>query len=145
MHQPDEFEIGYRSVKGLQDNEWFVSATLKLNKGDSKSLLAENRQLLEKRGASQPTQLPNAGSVFKNPDNDHAARLIESCGLKGLCIGKACVSDKHANFIINNGGATATEIEQLMSLIATQVKDEHGVELQREVRVIGNPVSGGAS
>jgi len=144
QRQPDEFEIGYRSVKGLQQDEWFVAAILKLEKGNTGTLLAENRQLLEKRSASQPTQLPNAGSVFKNPEGDHAARLIESCGLKGHCIGKACVSDKHANFIINSGGASAAELEALMEHIAARVKDEHGVELQREVRVLGKPVAGGA-
>ncbi|MCW8983178.1 MAG: UDP-N-acetylmuramate dehydrogenase [Gammaproteobacteria bacterium] len=141
-----EYEVGYRSVKWPQDaqDEWFVAATLKLEKGEPEALLAENRSLLEKRGASQPTQLPNAGSVFRNPENNFAARLIESCDLKGHCIGKACVSEKHANFIINSGGATATEIEQLMEYVAAQVEQTHGVKLEREVRVIGQPVSGDA-
>jgi UDP-N-acetylmuramate dehydrogenase len=141
-----EYAVGYRSVKAPQggDGEWFVAATLKFAHGDAAALLAENRQLLERRSATQPTQLPNAGSVFKNPENDYAARLIEQCGLKGHCIGKACVSDKHANFIINSGGATATEIEQLMELVASQVKSAHGVTLVREVKVIGNQPAGGA-
>lgn len=142
---PDEFEIGYRSVKGphLEKGEWFVSAVLKLSEGNAEKLLNENRELLSKRSASQPTQLPNAGSVFRNPDGDHAARLIESCGLKGECIGQACVSDKHANFIVNNGGASATDIEQLMVLVAEKVMAQCGVELQREVKVIGQPLTGG--
>lgn len=146
QRNPDEYEVGYRSVKGpgSEQGEWFVATTLKLERGDAEELLGENRQLLEKRAASQPTQLPNAGSVFRNPQGDHAARLIERCGLKGYCIGKACVSDKHANFIVNSGGATATEIEQLMVHVAEQVKAQFGVALEREVRVIGNPVSGGA-
>jgi len=143
---PDEYEVGYRSVNGPRSgqDEWFVATTLKLERGNSQELLGENRQLLEKRAASQPTQLPNAGSVFRNPPGDHAARLIERCGLKGHCIGKACVSDKHANFIVNRGGATASEIEQLMEHVAQQVKAKFGIALEREVRVIGNPVSGGA-
>ena len=140
----DEYEVGYRSVKGPEtgQDEWFVTATLKLEKGDPAALLAENRELLNRRGASQPTQLPNAGSVFRNPPGDYAARLIEGCGLKGFCIGKACVSDKHANFIVNSGGATATEIEQLMNHAARQVEAQFGIALQREVRVIGRAVSG---
>lgn len=144
QRSPDEYEVGYRSVKGPQggQDEWFVAATLKLKRGDSETLLGENRQLLERRAASQPTQLPNAGSVFRNPAGDHAARLIELCGLKGHCFGRACVSDKHANFIVNSGGATASEIEQLMVDVARQVQAQFGIALEREVRVIGHPVSG---
>lgn len=132
----DEFTVGYRSVKG-QENEWFIAAHFKLVKGAGSDARAEIKRLLAKRGASQPMQTANAGSVFKNPENDHAARLIDGLGLKGTCEGKACVSDVHANFIINTGGATAAEIERLIETIQSKVAREHGVELEREVRIVG--------
>ena len=132
----DEFEVAYRHVSGPQ-GEWFVAARLKLEKGDSQGLLDANKQLLEKRGASQPTQQPNAGSVFRNPEGDFAARLIESAGLKGNIIGKAQVSEKHANFIVNLGGATAADIENLIDKVKSEVKQKHGIELQREVHIVG--------
>ncbi len=145
QRKPDEYEIGYRSVKGhhLGKSEWFISTILKLQNGDSEKLLEENRQLLERRSASQPTRLPSAGSVFRNPQGDHAARLIESCGLKGECIGQACISEKHANFIVNRGGASAADIEQLMGRVAEQVMAQCGVELEHEVKIIGKPLKGG--
>ena len=87
--------------------------------------------------ASQPIGTPNAGSVFRNPPGDHAARLIEACGLKGTTIGGAMVSPKHANFIVNAGGATAADIEALIARVRQTVKEQHGVELVTEVRVIG--------
>ena len=97
-HAPENFEIAYRHVVGPQD-EWFVSCVLKLSAGNAKQSQQQIKDLLRKRGASQPTQQANAGSVFRNPQGDYAARLIESCGLKGTCIGGACVADKHANLI----------------------------------------------
>lgn len=136
MRTPAEFEVAYRHVSG-PDGEWFVAATLKLAKGDAQGLLEANKKLLEKRGASQPTQQPNAGSVFRNPAGDYAARLIESAGLKGRCIGKACVSDKHANFIVNQGGATAADIEALIEQVRGEVRQKYGIELQREVHIVG--------
>lgn len=132
----DEYDIGYRHVSGPA-NEWFVAAHFKLQPGELDDSKAEIKSLLARRGESQPTQLPNAGSVFKNPEGDHSARLIEACGLKGKCIGKACVSDKHANFIINIGEARAADVEALISYIQKTVKDSQGVELQPEVRIIG--------
>jgi UDP-N-acetylmuramate dehydrogenase len=136
LRNPDEFEVAYRHVSG-PEGEWFIAATLKLSSGDAQGLLEANKQLLEQRGISQPTQQPNAGSVFRNPEGDYAARLIESAGLKGCCVGKACVSEKHANFIVNLGGATAAEIESLIEQVRNEVKQRHGVELQREVHIIG--------
>jgi UDP-N-acetylmuramate dehydrogenase len=134
---PSEYEIGYRHVTGTAD-EWFVSCVLHLSQDDSQQGLDKIKQLLSKRGASQPTQQPNAGSVFRNPEGDYAARLIEGCGLKGLCIGGACISDKHANFIINTGTATAGDIECLINKVQTVVHEETGVVLQTEVKVVGN-------
>ncbi len=136
----DDFEIGYRKVTG-HEGEWFVSANLQLTPGDSNSLLKRNRDLLEQRGSHQPTQLPNAGSVFKNPPADYAARLIEAAGLKGTTIGNATVSEKHANFIVNNGDATAKDIELLIQKVQQTVQFQFGVTLVPEVKIIGE--SGG--
>ncbi|MDH5784692.1 MAG: UDP-N-acetylmuramate dehydrogenase [Chromatiales bacterium] len=135
-HSAAEFDFGYRHVSG-PSGEWFVSVTLRLQKGDAQGLLEANKKLLEKRGATQPTQQPNAGSVFRNPEGDYAARLIESAGLKGLRIGNAEVSHKHANFIVNIGGASASDIEALIEKVRFEVKRQHGIELQREVHIVG--------
>jgi UDP-N-acetylmuramate dehydrogenase len=133
---PDEFEVAYRSVKGAE-GEWFVAAELALQPGDSEQSLAKIKGFLNKRGDTQPIQQPNAGSVFKNPEGDYSARLIEASGLKGYCIGGACVSEKHANFIVNTGTATAADIEQLIEHVARTVEQQQGVTLQREVRIVG--------
>jgi UDP-N-acetylmuramate dehydrogenase len=133
---PEDFRIAYRSVQGPAD-EWFVSAELQLQPGDAQASQAGIRELLARRSASQPTQQPSCGSVFRNPPGDHAARLIESAGLKGRRIGGACVSEKHANFIINTGTATATDLESLIVLVQDTVERQHGVRLQTEVRIVG--------
>ena len=137
LRKPEEFEVGYRHVSGPKD-EWFVAAQLQLEKkGQPEELQAKIKSLLAKRGSSQPTSLPNAGSVFRNPEGDYAARLIEACGLKGECEGAACVSDKHANFIINTGEAKASDVEALIERVAQVVKEKCGVALQREVHIMG--------
>lgn len=133
---PDEYRVGYRHVEGPQ-GEWFVAAELKLEAGEPEALMAKNKMLLERRGSSQPTQLPNAGSVFRNPEGDFAARLIEATGLKGHCIGGACVSEKHANFIVNTGNATANDIESLIEYVRDKVANVQGVMLKTEVHIIG--------
>ena len=97
------------------------------------------KQLLAQRNLTQPANQASAGSVFRNPPGDHAARLIEACGLKGHCVGKACVSEKHANFIINTGAARAADIEALIANIITTVEQAHGVRLIPEVRIVGEP------
>lgn len=131
-----EFEVAYRSVKGLE-NEWFLSAQLKLATGNSQTSQQQIKALLEKRNTTQPTNKPTCGSVFKNPPGDFAARLIESCGLKGFTVGGAVVSEKHANFIENKGNATAVDIETLIEHIQNQVQDQFGIALQTEVCRIG--------
>jgi UDP-N-acetylmuramate dehydrogenase len=136
----DEYEIGYRSVKGPA-NEWFIACELQLEAGDGEASMVRIRELLNKRGETQPTGQPSCGSVFRNPPGDYAGRLIEACGLKGHCIGGACVSEKHANFIINTGEASAKDIELLIHHVQETVKREHGVELLAEVRVIGEEVA----
>jgi len=132
-----EYQVGYRHVTG-QAGEWFVSCLLQLQQGDSKQSQAQIKNLLARRGASQPTQQANAGSVFRNPPGDYAARLIEACGLKGTCVGGACVSDKHANFIVNTGTACAADIESLISLVQQTVERETGIRLLPEVQVMGD-------
>jgi len=136
LRQPEEFVVSYRHVKGVSD-EWFVAAHLRLYCGDSETATARIKELLEKRNSSQPIGLPSCGSVFRNPEGDHAARLIEACGLKGVCVGGACVSEKHANFIINTGEATAADIEALIEKVAAEVESQHGVQLIREVHIVG--------
>ena len=137
--RPDEYDVGYRHVmlRAGRDEEWFVGAWLRLQAGDGEISRREIKNLLARRLASQPLNLPNAGSVFRNPPGDHAARLIESCGLKGRQIGGARVSEKHANFIVNMGGATARDIEDLIELVQATVAEKTGVGLQREVRIVG--------
>ncbi len=134
VRTPSEFSVGYRSVK-IPEKEWFVSAWFRLACGEGG--MEEIRKMLKKRIAAQPLELPNAGSVFRNPQGDHAARLIESCGLKGKRMGGAMVSQKHANFIVNVGEASASDIERLIEEVRNAVRKETGVELEREVRIIG--------
>lgn len=135
----EDFEIGYRHV-GLRaaSDEVFAAAWFRLPEGDGAASRARIRELLEKRIASQPLQQPNAGSVFRNPPDDHAARLIEAAGLKGLQVGGARVSEKHANFIVNaERRATAADIEALIGKVQESVRTKFGVELVREVRIVG--------
>jgi len=134
---PEDYEVTYRSVK-CPPNEWFVAGIFELKKGDSEKSLTNIKKLLERRNATQPTNQPSCGSVFRNPENDYAAWLIETSGLKGISIGGACVSKKHANFIVNTGDATADDIESLISLIENEVKEKHGVNLRREVHFMGD-------
>lgn len=141
--EPGDFRIGYRDVRG-PDGEWFIATELRLQSGDGEASLARVKELLERRNLTQPIGLPSCGSVFRNPPGDHAARLIESCGLKGFCRGRACVSSKHANFIINTGNATATDIEELIMLVAERVEQAHGVRLQPEVHIIGVSIAEGS-
>jgi len=140
----EEFSVAYRHVESQGDltlQEWFVSAVVKLSVGDKDESLQTIKKHLNRRSTTQPTQQPNAGSVFRNPQNDYAARLIESCGLKSFCIGGACVSEKHANFIINTGTATANDIESLINHVHETVLQQHDIDLIREVQVINE--SGG--
>lgn len=133
---PTDYETSYRHV-GRPENEAFLSGYFQLSSGDKTDSLEKIRTLLEKRNASQPTGLPNCGSVFRNPPGDFAARLIESCHLKNKKIGGAYVSEKHANFIINDGHATAEDIELLISYVASAVEKQYKIQLTREVCVMG--------
>jgi UDP-N-acetylmuramate dehydrogenase len=148
---PHEFEIDYRYVAPRQRaapdpasriashvREWFAAAWFKLPSGDGEQSRRVIKELLERRIATQPLDQPNAGSVFRNPPGDYAARLIESCGLKGFAIGAAVVSPKHANFIVNTGDATAADIEALIEKMQATVWERCGIQLEREVRIIGD-------
>ncbi len=134
----EDYEIAYRHVVSHEAREeFFVAAWMDFASGDSDIARQEIKALLSKRIATQPLNLPNAGSVFRNPPNDHAARLIEQCGLKGSQIGGAQVSEKHANFIVNAGDATAADIENLIKQVRDVVAAQTGVTLHPEVRIIG--------
>lgn len=136
---PADFTVGYRRVQGPA-GEWFTAAEFALQPvtADGEAQ-ARVKALLERREQTQPIGLPSCGSVFRNPPGDHAARLIEVCGLKGECEGGACVSEKHANFIINTGGATAGDIEALIRRVAATVERKQGVRLVTEVHIVGEP------
>lgn len=134
----EDYAIAYRSVTPLfEGDEFFVGAWLCLQPGDGERSRKKIKSLLHARIASQPLQIPNAGSVFRNPPGDYAARLIEQCGLKGLRRGEAIVSTKHANFIVNSGDASAADIEWLIDHVHATVLEKCGVDLQREVRIVG--------
>jgi UDP-N-acetylmuramate dehydrogenase len=135
MRSPGDFSIGYRSVTGL-DDEWFVEALFGFDAGVEASQ-ETLKTLLARRKDSQPLGLPSCGSVFRNPQGDFAARLIDAAGLKGHNIGGAEVSNKHANFIINRNNASAADIEALISHVQRSVADMHGVDLVHEVRIVG--------
>ncbi len=138
---PQEYRTGYRQVELLEGGEeWFVGAWFDFPRGDGVAGRELIRDLLARRVASQPLGQPNAGSVFRNPQGDHAARLIEAAGLKGRRIGGAQISPKHANFIVNCGGARAADIEELIVVAEQTVAARFGVHLHREVRIIGAPL-----
>lgn len=132
----DEIPFSYRHVE-LPDNNWIVGAEISLTAIKGLDLARRIRELLKTRGASQPVQSANAGSVFKNPQGNFAARLLEQVGMKGTRIGAAEYSRKHANFIINLGGARAQDIEALIALGQEKVQQEFEVSLETEVRIVG--------
>ncbi|HEY2816554.1 MAG TPA: UDP-N-acetylmuramate dehydrogenase [Casimicrobiaceae bacterium] len=141
VRTPSDYAIAYRSVKrrcGAPIDDIFTAAWFRFPAGDAVAARARIKELLARRIATQPLGMPNAGSVFRNPDGDHAARLIESCGLKGYAIGGARVSEKHANFIVNpSGEASAADIEALIVHVRHIVLARTGVDLEPEVRIIG--------
>ncbi|HED17501.1 MAG TPA: UDP-N-acetylmuramate dehydrogenase [Gammaproteobacteria bacterium] len=136
VRQPQEYRIAYRQVQGVAD-EWFVGAYLRLQAGDAEAGQQRIKTLLAQRNTSQPIGLPSCGSVFRNPPGDYAARLIEAAGLKGFTVGRAQISDKHANFIINTGDATAADIEKLIKHAQAEVQQQFDVHLQTEVHIVG--------
>ena len=135
VRTPADYEIAYRSVTGPGE-EWFMEATLEFDPDVDASMETLNK-MLGRRKDTQPLGLPSCGSVFRNPEGDFAARLIEASGLKGCRIGDAEVSEKHANFIINRGEASARDVEDLINYVRQTVADNAGVELIHEVKIVG--------
>lgn len=133
----EDFDIAYRHVN-LSSNEWFISAKLSFHVDEDKKSSERIRTLLNERAATQPIGEASCGSVFRNPDSVYAAKLIEESGLKGRAINDAYVSEKHSNFIINSGNASASDIESLISLVQKKVKQNSGIELVPEVVIIGD-------
>ena len=131
-----EYQVSYRKVSAPANDEWFLAAELEFGVADA-AAAGEVRRLAQRRKLTQPLGAKSCGSVFTNPPGDHAARLIEAAGLKGFRIGGAVVSEKHANFIINDGNATARDLEELIAHLRATVQRVHGVELLPEVRVVG--------
>ena len=136
-YTPDDFVISYRSVKAPREGGLFRAAELDFAAGDPQAEAQAVKDLLRQRRASQPVGQPSCGSVFRNPPGDHAARLIEAAGLKAHRIGGAQIAEKHANFILNTGEATAADIEALIVFAQATVAEKFAVELQPEVRIIG--------
>jgi len=141
VRTPADYAIAYRTVRrvdGSAAEGIFTAAWFTFPPGDVTAARAHIKALLARRIATQPLNLPNGGSVFRNPEGDHAARLIESCGLKGFTIGGAEVSEKHANFIVNpRGAAKAADIEGIIAHVRESVRAKARIDLEPEVRIIG--------
>lgn len=133
----DELEMGYRHTKLHATGDIVTEVEFVLEEGNRTQIKAKMSELMEKRNSKQPVNFPSAGSFFKRPEGYFAGKLIQDAGLKGLSVGGAQVSELHSGFIINRGGATATDILQLMEMIQARVFDEFGVRLETEVRIIG--------
>ena len=138
LRKKEEFDIAYRHVENKKNpQEFFIAAWLEFQKGKKEKAELDIKKLLEKRKLTQPLNWPTAGSTFRNPDGHFAAKLIEESGLKGYQIGGAQVSEKHANFIINRGNASASDIENLITYIKAVVFKQTKIKLETEIRIIG--------
>lgn len=137
-HCADELNFAYRSSRFTDSDEVILSADFKLQNGDSSLIKARMDELMERRKSRQPLEYPSAGSTFKRPEGTFAGLVIEQSGLKGYTVGGAQISEKHANFVINKGGATADDIIRLISDVKKTVKEKTGFELECEIRIIGN-------
>lgn len=140
---PSDYRIGYRQVElretipSAAPDIWFAGGWFRFHPGQQESSRQAIKKLLGTRIQTQPLNFPTAGSVFRNPPGNYAARLIEQCGLKGFRIGDAVISTLHANFILNCGHATASEIEAVINTVQATVYQKTGIELLTEVRIIG--------
>ena len=131
-----QLQFSYRALH-MEKKSVIIGACLKVDIEGMKTVTKRIAGYLKRRKESQPIEYPSAGSVFKNPPNDYAGRLIEHAGLKGKKIGGAMISEKHANYIVNTGDATAKDILGLLSLTQGKVKKETGVKLEPEIKVVG--------
>jgi UDP-N-acetylmuramate dehydrogenase len=133
----DEMNFSYRHSALQAEQAIVLSATFALQQGERKRIAADMASFKERRQRTQPWQQPCAGSVFRNPEGDHAARLIEVAGLKGTAVGGAQISPIHANFIVNTGGASARDVLDLIDLVQRTVIDRFGIRMHPEVLVLG--------
>ncbi|MDO4485256.1 MAG: UDP-N-acetylmuramate dehydrogenase [Bacillota bacterium] len=133
----DELQMGYRHSVLQETGDVAVEVRLELQPGDPEKIKENIADFTQRRNSKQPVTYPSAGSFFKRPEGYFAGKLIQDAGLKGLCIGGAQVSELHSGFIINKGGATASDILQLMEVVQADVYDKFGVMLEPEVRIIG--------
>lgn len=139
LRDPNYFDVSYRTVKyNSKDKEWFAGCWFEFPKGIKETSINTIKELLKARNDSQPIGKFSGGSVFRNPEGDYAARIIDSLGLKGFCIGRAHVSEKHANFIINEKEALSKDIEDLILYIKNKVKKETNIDLIPEVHILGD-------
>lgn len=130
-------EAGFTYRRSALYGDIVLGARFRFSRGDKAELMRVRRELLLKRNRAQPVNMPNSGSMFKNPEGTHAAKLIEECGLKGTRRGNAQISERHANFIVNLGGATARDVVDLVELARTAVLEKFGIALELEVKLIG--------
>lgn len=133
----EEAGFGYRTSNIMKNNMIVLEAVLKLEKGDVSEIGAKMSELMSQRNSKQPVELPSAGSTFKRPEGYFAAKLIDDSGLRGYSVGKAQVSPKHCGFVVNNGGAKASDVLKLIEDVSDIVMDKYGVKLEPEVRIIG--------
>lgn len=136
VRDKSEFTSHYRHVDGLTPDEWFVAGYFQFDQNDPADSMATIKEMLAKRHNTQPANEPCCGSVFRNPPGNYSAKLIESLGLKGYQVGGAQISDKHANFIINRGNASAEDVRTIMKHIQAQVREKYDIDLIPEVRIL---------
>ena len=136
VHTVDDLQLGYRTSVFQDNGETILSAVVRLKSGDPEQIRAKMDDILQRRKDKQPLNLPSAGSAFKRPEGYYAGALIEQCGLKGYAIGGAQVSEKHAGFIVNRGGASASDVLRLIEYIQQTVLRETGVSLEPEIRCV---------
>ena len=133
----DQFDFSYRHSAFSDGTRLILGARLQLHAGDAGQIRARMEELMERRRSKQPLEWPSAGSTFQRPKGHFAAALIDQCGLKGLTVGGAQVSEKHAGFIVNKGGATCADILELMAQVRKRVFDQTGIMLEPEVKLLG--------
>lgn len=132
----DKLELSYRHSRFMNEDLVILSVRVKLEKGDREEIRAKMAELMTRRRTSQPLELPSAGSTFKRPATGYAAAMIEAAGLKGLRVGDAQVSEKHAGFVVNRGRATCKDVLRLMEQVQDRVERDTGVRLEPEVRIL---------